>query len=181
MLYSLGRAVPSLGPSCWVAPTASVIGRVILKDDTSVWFGATLRGDNELITIGERSNIQDNAVLHVDSGAPLTIGDDVTVGHEAMLHGCTIGNNTLIGMGATVLNHAVVGNNCIVGANSLISEGKIIPDGSLVIGTPGKVVRQLTEEQIAVNKMSAAHYVENAAHYREQLRQVSASDVMPRL
>lgn len=169
-LYALGKRVPQIAKGCWVAPNAAVIGNVILHESSSVWFGVTIRGDNEEpIVVGKRSNIQDNSVLHADAGVPLTIGDDVTVGHLAMLHGCTVGNNTLIGIGATILNHAVVGNNCIIGAHSLVPEGKTIPDGSLVMGTPAKVVRQLTEEQIHGIKMSANHYVGNAARFNKDL------------
>lgn len=137
---------------------------------SQVWFGATARGDTpEPITIGERTNIQDGAVLHSDPGSPLTIGNDVTVGHQAMLHGCTIGDNTLIGIGATVLNRSVIGRNCLIGAHSLVPEGKTIPDGSLVMGAPAKVVRELTEEQIASLAVSAAHYVDNADRFRTTL------------
>ena len=148
-VYALGKLRPIIAATAWIAPNAVVIGNVVLKERASVWFGVTARGDNpEPITIGQRSNVQDGSVLHADAGMPLTIGAGVTVGHKAMLHGCTIGDNSLIGMGATVLNGAVVGKNCLIGACALIPEGKAIPDGSLVVGSPGKVVRSLTEEQI---------------------------------
>ena len=145
----------------WIAPDAAVIGKVKLDRMASVWFGAVLRGDNELIHIGENSNVQDGAVLHTDMGAPLSIGKNCTIGHKAILHGCAIGDNSLVGMGATVLNHVRIGRNCLVGANALITEGKVIPDNSLVMGAPGKVVRELTAEAIAGLSKSAEGYVRN--------------------
>ena len=162
-IFQIGDKQPQLPPEgeYWIAPNATVLGDVILLKDASVWFGVVIRGDNDPITIGERSNIQDNSVLHTDEGVPLTIGADVTVGHQAMLHGCTVGDNSLIGIGATVLNRAVIGKNCLIGAGALIPEGKVIPDGSLVMGQPGRVVRELTPEQIAHIGASALHYVEN--------------------
>ena len=167
---ALGNFAPKIAASCWIAPNAAVIGNVILGEQSSVWFGVTIRGDNlEPITIGDRTNIQDGTVLHADPGVPLNIGNDVTVGHQAMLHGCTIGDNTLIGIGATVLNKSVIGSNCIIGAHALIPEGKTIPDGSLVVGAPGKVIKQLTNEQIEGLKESATHYVENAGKFRNEL------------
>ena len=169
-VYTLGSYIPKIAASCWIAPNAAVVGNVILHEHSSVWFGATIRGDNpEPITVGERSNVQDGAVLHADNGIPLTIGNGVTIGHQAMLHGCTIGENTLIGIGATVLNKSVVGSNCVIGAHCLIPENKVIPDGSLVVGSPGKVVRQLTEEQIEGLKMGADNYVKNSEWFREAL------------
>jgi carbonic anhydrase/acetyltransferase-like protein (isoleucine patch superfamily) len=169
-VYKLGAYIPRIAPTSWIAPNAAVIGNVILHEHTSVWFSATIRGDNpEPITVGTKSNIQDGAVLHADAGIPLTIGSGVTVGHMAMLHGCTIGDNTLIGIGATVLNKSVVGKNCVIGAHALIPEGKTIPDGSLVVGSPGKVVKQLNEEQIEGLKAGASHYVENSEWFREAL------------
>ena len=168
--YALGKLRPLIAASAWIAPNAYVIGNVVLKEKSSIWFGVTARGDNpEPRTVGARTNIQDGSVLHADAGVPLTIGDDVTVGHQAMLHGCTIGDNSLIGIGATVLNRAVVGKNCLIGAHSLIPEGKVIPDGSLVVGSPGKVVKSLSEEQIKGLTMSAAHYVDNAERFRTGL------------
>jgi carbonic anhydrase/acetyltransferase-like protein (isoleucine patch superfamily) len=169
-VYALGSFVPRIAGSCWIAPTAAVIGNVILEANASVWFGVVIRGDNEEpITIGRNTNIQDGAVLHADAGIPLTIGRDVTVGHQAMLHGCTIGDNTLIGIGATVLNKSAIGKNCIIGAHALIPEGKTIPDGSLVVGSPGKVVKQLSPEQIQHLTWSADHYVQNAQRFNETL------------
>ncbi|MTI45103.1 carbonic anhydrase/acetyltransferase-like protein (isoleucine patch superfamily) [Roseibium hamelinense] len=156
----------------WVAPSAEVIGRVRLEEDASVWFGAVLRGDNELIHLGARSNIQDGCVCHTDMGFPLSIGADCTIGHKAILHGCTIGANSLVGMGATILNGAVIGKNCIVGANALIAEGKIIPDNSLVVGVPGKVVRTLTGEAAAGILKSAEGYVRNWRRFKAGLKPV---------
>lgn len=145
------------------------MGNVEMEAGSSVWFGAVLRGDNDLIKIGARSNIQDNSVLHTDPGMPLTIGEGVTVGHQVMLHGCSIGDNTLVGIGSTILNGTNVGKNCIIGAHTLIAEGKDIPDGSLVIGSPGRVVKQLSEPQIAMLKMSADIYVANAKRFKDGL------------
>ncbi len=162
-IYSLDEVAPRL-PAVgryWIAPSADVIGNVWLKTEASIWFNAVLRGDNELITVGQGSNIQDGTVCHTDRGAPLSIGDYCTVGHSAILHGCTIGDGSLIGMGATVLNHAIVGKNCLVGAHTLITEGKIIPDNSLVVGAPGKVAKILSAEQIVGLRQSADHYIEN--------------------
>lgn len=171
-LYTLNDHAPILPETgeYWVAPDANVIGKVILEDKTSIWFGATLRGDNEAIVVGTGSNIQENAVLHTDMGYPLTIGADCTIGHKAMLHGCTIGRNSLIGMGATILNGAKIGDNCLIGAGALITEGKEIPDGSLVMGAPGKVVRALTAQQIEGLTASALGYQQNARRFREGLQ-----------
>ncbi len=168
-LYALGDAKPDVADDAWVAPGCHIIGLVALAARSSVWFGATLRGDNELISVGEGSNIQENCVLHTDMGFPLTIGAGCTIGHKAMLHGCTIGQNTLIGMGATVLNGAVIGENCLIGAGALITEGKQIPDGSLVMGAPGKVVRMLDDAQINGLKASALHYQQKAARFARDL------------
>lgn len=170
-IYSLADKKPQLPPEgeYWIADSADVVGNVILGAGASVWFGAVLRADNEVMTVGENSNIQDLSVLHSDPGSPLTIGRDVTVGHKVMLHGCTIGDNSLIGIGAVILNRAVIGKNCLIGANTLIPEGKVIPDGSLVMGQPGKVVRELTEAQIAGLTMSAQHYVQNWKRYSQSL------------
>lgn len=172
-VFALGEDAPELGPEAWVAGSAQVIGRVRLGEAASVWFGAVLRGDNEPITVGARSNIQDGAVVHTDEGIPTHIGAGVSVGHMAMLHGCTVGDGSLIGMHATILNRAVIGKNCLIGAKTLIPEGKVIPDRSLVVGTPGRVIRELTEEEIARIAEGAAHYVEHAVHYRKSLRKVS--------
>ena len=173
-IYSLADKKPQLPPEgeYWIADNAVVTGDVILKAGASVWFGVTVRGDNDPITIGENTNIQDGSVLHSDPGEPLTIGDNVTVGHMAMLHSCTIGDNTLIGIGAVVLGRAVIGKNCMIGANALITEGKVIPDGSLVMGQPGKVVRQLDEAQIAALTASAEHYVQNWKRYAASLSEI---------
>ena len=173
-IFQIGDKQPQLPPEgeYWIAPNATVLGDVILKRDASVWFGVVIRGDNDPITIGERSNIQDNSVLHTDEGVPLTIGADVTVGHQAMLHGCTVGDNSLIGIGATVLNRAVIGKNCIIGAHALIPEGKVIPDNSLVVGAPGRVIRELGEAEAGFLKASAAHYVRNWKRYAAGLRAV---------
>jgi len=166
-IYSLDGVVPKCRDTfeCWIAPTAVLIGQVRLKRDASVWFGAVLRADDELIEIGERSNVQDNCVFHVDPGYPLTLGDDCTIGHQAMLHGCTIGSNTLIGMCATVLNGARIGRNCLIGANSLIPENKVIPDNSLVMGAPGRVVREIDEAAVRTFTQSAALYVARWRRY----------------
>jgi len=171
-VYGLGDKKPQLPPEgeYWVAPNATLAGDVILKPGASVWFGAVVRGDNDPITIGRDTNIQDGSVLHSDPGEPLTIGDGVTVGHMAMLHSCEIGDNTLIGIGAVVLGRARIGKNCLIGANTLITEGKVVPDGSLVMGQPGKVVRQLEPDQIEALKASAAHYVQNWRRYARDLK-----------
>ncbi|WP_299842774.1 gamma carbonic anhydrase family protein [uncultured Roseovarius sp.] len=154
----------------WVAPGAHVIGKVVLESATSVWFGSTLRGDNEVITIGAGTNVQENTVMHTDMGYPLTIGAGCTIGHKAMLHGCILGDNTLIGMGATVLNGARIGSNCLIGAGALITEGKQIPDGSLVMGVPGKVVRELDAQAIEGLKKSALHYQQRMRRFREGIK-----------
>ncbi|HEX4986733.1 MAG TPA: gamma carbonic anhydrase family protein [Burkholderiales bacterium] len=170
MIYSLGdRKVITRG-DCWVADNATVIGSVVLEHNASVWFNTVVRGDNDLITIGEGSNVQDSSVLHTDEGVKLTIGRNVTIGHQVMLHGCTIGDGSLIGIKATVLNHARIGRQCLIGAHTLITEGKEIPDRSLVMGAPGKVVRQLTDEEIARLMENAAHYVKNFQRYRLDLK-----------
>lgn len=169
-IYGLdGVEVEVPGDDYFIAPSASVIGKIRLLAGASIWFGAVLRGDNELIEIGNRSNIQDGCVCHTDMGYPLTLGDDCTVGHRAVLHGCTIGRNTLIGIGAILLNGSKIGNNCIIGAGALITEGKEIPDNSLVIGAPGRVMRQVTEDEIKGVAASAVHYAENGARYRQGL------------
>lgn len=169
MKYRLGNARVEQHPQSWIAPNATLIGKVRLEAGASVWFGAVLRGDNELIHIGENSNVQDGAVMHTDMGSPLTLGKGVTVGHNAMLHGCTVGDYSLVGINAVVLNGARIGKHCIIGANALIAEGKEIPDGSLVVGSPGKVVRELTEQQKKLLEASAAHYVQNARRYAADL------------
>ena len=166
-LYRIGDDAPRLAPDAWVAESATVVGRVELGAGASVWYGAVLRGDNEWITLGARCNIQDGGVLHTDMGFPLTLGDDVTIGHQVMLHGCTIGANTLVGIQAVVMNGARIGRNCIVGAGSLVTEGKEFPDNSLIMGSPAKAVRTLTDEQAARLRLGAAGYVANAARHRD--------------
>jgi carbonic anhydrase/acetyltransferase-like protein (isoleucine patch superfamily) len=171
MIYSIEkRDVRCLGDGWFVAPNATVVGSVVLHKNSSVWFNAVVRGDNDTITIGENSNVQDGSILHTDEGIQLTIGRDVTVGHLVMLHGCTIGDNSLIGIKSVILNHAVIGRNCLIGANTLIPERKVIPDGSVVMGSPGKVIRSVTDDEIRGFTTAAAHYVENAARYRIGLR-----------
>ena len=170
-VYALGALAPQL-PSegeYWIAPTASVMGDVILKKNASIWWGAVARGDTDTLTIGENSNVQDGSVLHADHGMPLVIGANVTVGHMVMLHGCTIGAGSLIGIGAIVLNGAKIGRNCLIGAGALIPEGREIPDNSLVMGAPGKVIRELGEQQAKVLEASALHYVENWKRFRREL------------
>jgi carbonic anhydrase/acetyltransferase-like protein (isoleucine patch superfamily) len=166
MIYALDGEHPEIDASAFVAPDASVIGRVRIGAGASVWFGARVRGDNELMTIGDGSNIQDNSVLHSDWGFALTIGQNCTVGHLAMIHGCVIGDHCLIGMKATVLNGAQIGSNSLIGAGSLVTEGKVIPEGVLALGSPAKVIRDLTEEELGRLKLSARHYQENARRFR---------------
>jgi len=174
MIYELeGRRVVRHEDS-WVAPTATLIGSVALEQGASVWFNAVLRGDNELITVGKNSNVQDGSVLHTDMGFPLTLGEGVTVGHKVMLHGCTVGNYSLIGIGAVVLNGARIGSHCIIGAGALIPEGKVIPDGSLVVGMPGQIKRPIDDAARQRLELSALHYVHNARRYREHLKPVEA-------
>ncbi|MBA1193248.1 gamma carbonic anhydrase family protein [Pseudomonas entomophila] len=169
MNYRLGDLRVDTHPSSWTAPGAILIGKVRLQAQASVWFGAVLRGDNELIDIGEDSNVQDGAVLHTDPGSPLTLGRGVTIGHKAMLHGCHVDDYSLIGINAVILNGARIGKHCIIGANALIPEGREIPDGSLVVGSPGKVVRTLSDAQMRLLEASAAHYVANAQRYARDL------------
>lgn len=171
-IYELDGKSPQIAETAWVAPDANLIGQIVLEEATSVWFGCTLRGDNEEIRVGAGSNIQENTVCHTDMGFPLIIGAGVTVGHKAMLHGCVIGDNSLIGMGATVLNGAKIGKNCLIGAGALITEGKVIPDGSLVMGVPGKVVRQLDETGIQGLRNSALGYQANAIRFANSLKLV---------
>ena len=167
MNYDFEKKVPEVDPDAWVAPNASIIGKVKLEKNSSIWFNAVLRGDIELITIGENSNIQDGSVLHTDPGYPLSVGKGVTVGHMVMLHGCQISNDTLIGIGSIILNNAKIGKNCIIGANSLITENKIIPDNSLVVGSPGRVLRKVTEEEIKAIIENGQHYVNTSKKYKK--------------
>jgi carbonic anhydrase/acetyltransferase-like protein (isoleucine patch superfamily) len=170
MIYDLGQnRVQTVGDEFFVAPSAAVIGRVVLGRDASVWFSAVLRGDSNDIRIGDRSNVQDTAVIHVDSDAPTTVGHDVTIGHSAVVHGCTVGNFSLIGIGATILSHAVIGNYCLVGAGALITEHKQFADGSLIIGAPARRARELTEQEMRALEESAAHYVAQGQRYRREL------------
>lgn len=169
MIYALDGLHPEIDSTAWVAPDANLIGKVILKAESSVWFGTTIRGDNETIEVGQGSNVQENCVLHTDMGFPLTIGANCTIGHKAMLHGCTIGDGSLIGMGAVILNGARIGKGCLIGACALITEGKEIPDGSLVMGSPGKIVRTLDDGARAKLLLSAAGYRANAARFRSGL------------
>ena len=172
-IYRLGDDLPRLAPGAWVAETAQVIGRVALGADASVWFGAVLRGDNEWITLGARSNVQDGSVLHTDIGSPLTLGEDVTVGHQAMLHGCSIGDGSLVGIQAVVLNGARIGKVCLVAAGALVTEGKEFADGSLIVGSPAKVLRPLTDSELARMARGAVHYVLNARRYASMLARIS--------
>ncbi len=170
MIHSLGERKVVTRGDYWVAPNATVVGSVILEHNASVWFDAVIRGDNDLITIGEGSNVQDHSVLHTDEGVKLTVGRNVTIGHHVMLHGCEIGEGSLIGIKSTILNHAKIGRNCLIGAHALITEGKEIPDRSLVVGAPGKVVRQLTDEEVARLLWNAEHYVQNFKRYQRDFK-----------
>ena len=170
MRYDLGSITPDIADDAWIAPSAVVIGDVKLLPGASIWFGAILRGDIETITVGRGSNVQDGTVMHTDPNNPCTLGDHVTVGHMAMLHGCTVGDGSLIGIGATMLNGSKVGKNCIVGAHTLITEGKEFPDGVLIMGTPGKVVRELNDDDFARMRANAERYVERADRYRQELQ-----------
>ncbi|UWP99703.1 gamma carbonic anhydrase family protein [Aliiroseovarius crassostreae] len=172
MIYALDGVTPEIDPAAWVAPDANLIGRVRIGAKASVWFGCTLRGDNELIDVGEGTNVQENCVFHTDLGFPLTIGANVTVGHKVLLHGCTIGDGSLIGMNATVMNGAKIGKGCLIGAGALVTEGKEIPDGSMVLGSPGKVVREIDEATKQSLLASAHHYQANAAYFAKSLKLV---------
>ena len=170
MIYKLGgRQVTYKGTPAFIAPNATLIGSIELHENASVWFNVVIRADNDQVTIGEASNIQDGSVLHIDPGFPLNIGKHVTVGHKVMLHGCTIGDNSLIGINAVVLNGAKIGKNCLIGANTLIPERMEIPDGSMVVGSPGKVKRALTDQEIKMLSLGAAHYVQNGQRYQNEL------------
>ena len=167
MIYKFENNTPDLNDNSWVASNAVLIGKVILKKDANIWFNVVLRGDIELITIGEGSNVQDGSVFHTDPGCPLSLGKNVTIGHMVMLHGCEVGDDTLIGIGSTILNKTKIGKNCIIGAHTLITENKIIPDRSLVLGSPGKVIRQVTDKEVEEIKENAKHYVENYKKYKK--------------
>lgn len=170
-IYPLGELSPKIDPDSWIAPNATVIGEVEIAKGASIWWNCTLRGDTDLLSVGENSNIQDNSVLHTDPGIPLVVGKNVTVGHRVILHGCTVGDNSLIGMGSTLLNGSVIGKNCLIGANTLIPEGKVIPDRSLVVGLPGRIVRELTDEEVAGLQTSADRYV---AQWRRYVRELGS-------
>lgn len=176
-IYALGDIRPRFGKGSWIAPNASIVGAVNAGDNVSIWYNVVIRGDNDPITIGDGSNIQDGTVLHTDDGVPLTVGSHVTIGHMAMLHGCTVGDGSLIGINAIILNKAVVGKNCLIGANTLIPEGKVIPDGSLVVGSPGRVIRQLTATELEHLKWNANDYVGNARRYARELRPLDLASV----
>jgi carbonic anhydrase/acetyltransferase-like protein (isoleucine patch superfamily) len=171
-VYQLGSIAPRLDDSVWVADTAQVIGDVEAGANVGIWFGVVVRGDTECIRIGKGTNVQDMSMLHADKGMPLTIGENVTVGHKAVLHGCTVGDGSLIGIGAIVLNGAKIGKNCIVAAGALVTEGKEFPDGSMIIGSPAKVARELTQQQQAMLQFSALHYIENAKRFKSGLKKI---------
>lgn len=171
-IYAIGNKSPRIDASAWVANNAIIIGDVTLARNVSIWWNAVLRGDNDPIIIGENSNIQDGSVLHTDIGVPMHIGANVTVGHMVMLHGCTIGEGSLVGIGAVVLNNAIIGRECLIGAKTLIPEGKVIPDRSLVVGSPGRLVRELTDSDVAGIRAGNHHYIEHLQHYREQLKRI---------
>jgi carbonic anhydrase/acetyltransferase-like protein (isoleucine patch superfamily) len=172
-IYQLGEASPSIAATAYVAETSAVIGKVTVEEGASVWFGATIRGDNDQITIGRNSNVQEGAVLHTDPGYQLTIAEDVTIGHQAMLHGCSVGAGTTIGMQAVVLNGAKIGRNCLIGAGALVTEGKEFPDNSLILGVPAKAVRTLTEEDVAGMRRNTGGYVERAQYFKAQLTRIA--------
>jgi carbonic anhydrase/acetyltransferase-like protein (isoleucine patch superfamily) len=172
-IYRIGDDAPRVAPGAWVADSATVIGRVDLAEGASIWYGAVLRGDNDWLRVGRNSNVQDGSVLHTDLGIELVLGENVTVGHQCMLHGCTVGDGTLVGIQSVILNRARIGRHCIVGAGSLVTEGKEFPDGSMIMGSPAQVVRQLTPEQIARLAASATHYVQQAQRHRTQVERVA--------
>jgi len=172
-IYQLGDDVPRIAATAWVADSARVIGRVVLGEGASVWYGAVLRGDNDLVTVGERSSVQDGCVLHTDMGYPLTLGDEVTVGHQVMLHGCTVGDGSLIGMQSVVLNGARIGRHCLVGAGAVVIEGKEFPDGVLILGAPARAVREIAPEQVRRMKQGALRYVEQADRHRRSLKRIA--------
>jgi carbonic anhydrase/acetyltransferase-like protein (isoleucine patch superfamily) len=171
-IYALGNLAPNIHPQTWIAPNASVIGQVQLEKNVSIWWGCTLRGDIDLLYVGENTNVQDGSVLHTDPGLQVTVGRDVTIGHGVILHGCTVGDGCLIGMGATLLDRSVIGKQCLIGANTLIPEGKSIPDRSLVVGAPGRIVRQLSDEEVNEIAYGTSEYVKNWQRYQRELRQL---------
>lgn len=169
-IYELDSLSVEIDSGVWIAPTATVVGRVIIHRDASIWWGAVLRGDNDSIVVGEATNIQENCVVHTDPGFPVSIGDRVTIGHNAVVHGCTLGDNSLIGINSTILNGVEIGKNCLIGSNTLLTEGKKIPEGVLVLGSPGRVVRELAPHEVAELRESSDRYVQNASFYRTHLR-----------
>lgn len=174
-IYALDGIAPRIDPDVgWIAPSAVLVGDVVVGPEVGIWFGVVARGDIETITIGARTNVQENCVLHTDTGHPLVIGDNCTIGHSAIVHGCSIGDNTLVGMGATVLNGAKIGKNCLIGANALITEGKVIPDNSMVVGAPGKIIRQIDDEGVRSLAASAERYVRNARRYAAGMADITA-------
>lgn len=175
-IYALNNRAPTFGEGSWVADNATVVGAVSAGRNVSVWYSAVIRGDNDPITIGDNTNIQDGSILHTDDGIPLTIGANVTIGHMVMLHGCTIGDGSLIGINAVVLNKAVVGKNCIIGANALVPEGRVIPDRSLVVGSPGRIIRQLSDVEVQGLLANAANYVAHARECEEGLKRLDGTD-----
>jgi len=175
MIYQLDERKPILKGDYYVAPNAAVIGSVVMEPNSSVWFNVTIRGDNEVITLGENVNVQDGSVIHTDSGKPVVLHRNVSIGHLVMLHGCTIGENSLVGIGAIILDNVTIGRDCLIGAGSLVTPGKTIPDGSVVMGSPGRVLRQMTPEQIEMNTWIAQHYVERATIYRRGLKAIAGS------
>lgn len=177
-IFALGDKAPQFGEGCWMADNATVIGQVRAGRNVSFWYNVVVRSDNDIITIGDDTNIQDGSILHCDFGVPLTIGRRVSLGHKVMLHGCTIGDSTLIGINAVILNNAVIGKGCIIGANALIPEGKVIPDRSLVVGSPGRVIRELSDEDVEHLKWNASHYVDNARLYEAELRAIDPASVI---
>ncbi|NRA23940.1 MAG: gamma carbonic anhydrase family protein [Oleispira sp.] len=178
MLYQLGERKPIIEGAHFIADNASIIGSVILKENASIWFNCVIRGDNDVITIGENSNVQDGAVLHTDPGYELTLGQGVTIGHNAMVHGCNIDDFTLIGINAVVLNGVKIGKHCLIGANTFIPEGMVIPDGSMVVGSPGVIKKQLSQQQKKMLELGAYHYVQNSQHYKKELTILSIDDVL---
>ncbi len=172
-IYQLGDDIPQIDPSAYIAENATVIGKVVVNAGASVWFNVTIRGDNETITIGTNSNVQESCVLHTDMGYPLTLADNVTIGHQAMLHGCTIGEGTLIGIQAVVLNNAKIGKNCVVGAGSLVTEGKVFPDNSLIVGSPAKLLRTLSDDDVRQYQSASAIYVERAQVFKKHLKRIA--------
>lgn len=171
-IYELDGKAPVIGSGVWIAPDAHVIGEVVLSDDVGVWFGTVIRGDTSLITVGRGTNVQDGTMLHSDYGVPLTIGEDCTIGHHAILHGCTVGNRVLVGMSATVLNQAVIGDECVIGANALVTEGKVFDAGSLIVGAPARAMKTLDPDKRAFLKASAEHYIANAHRFAKGLKRI---------